>query len=76
MLKITGCCVLSLFFLTGCVTPKVLNSNPRQVTIGNANGFNDRGQKLADEHCARHGRYAIHRPDQIRDGNATFECIK
>jgi len=77
MFKIISCCALSVFFLTGCITPRVMSSNPRSVVIEGANSsFNDGGQKLADEQCSRHGRYAIHRPDNIRDGRATFECIK
>jgi hypothetical protein len=75
MFKIISCCALSVFFLTGC-TAQQMSSNPRSIVIENATSFNNMGQNIADEHCSRHGRYAIHRPDNIRDGRATFECIK
>ena len=76
MFKIISCCALSVFFLTGCAEPRLLSSNPRSLVIENANSNNNMGQSIADKHCSRHGRYAIHRPDNIRDGRATFECVE
>ena len=65
-----------LIFSTGCA-PTLLHSTPRTVLIGNSDNFNTvETQKLADEECKKHNRYAIHRPDNIRDGKATYECIE
>jgi len=65
-----------LLIMSGC-TPYLLTSNPRQVTIGNMHTSNAvESQALADKECKKHGRYAIHRPDNIRDGNATYECVE
>ena len=45
--------------------------------MGRARHLNVReAQVMADKECKKHGRYAIHRPDNIRDGNATYECVE
>ena len=62
-----------LLIISGCA-PYIISSNPRQVTIGYAGGAD--AQEMADKECKKHGRYAIHRPDNLRDGNATYECVK
>ena len=59
----------------GC-TPMVLISNQGSVVIDNASAFNAaKAQAMADAMCQRHRRYAIHRPDNVRDGQAKYECI-
>ncbi|MBT5985253.1 MAG: hypothetical protein HOG74_01445 [Nitrospina sp.] len=65
-----------LIFSAGCA-PVLLHSTPRTVLIGNADAFNTvETQKLADEQCQKHNRYAIHRPDNTRDGKVAYECIE
>ena len=65
------------FFLAGCAAPQVITSSPRVVTIENSRSNNaQESQNLADAHCRKSGRYAIHRPDNIRDGVATYECVE
>ena len=68
-----------LLIMSGCEV-KVVSSNPRQVTVNGLHNFTGtehiEAQALADKECKKHGRYAIHRPDNLRDGNATYECVK
>lgn len=60
----------------GC-TPMIVTSDPGSVVIDNASAFNaGRAQKMAELVCRRHGKKAIYRPDTVRDGQATYECIK
>jgi len=55
----------------------VVTSNPRLVVIENTSAMNAaKAQAMADAECQKHGRYAIHRLDNVRDGQATYECIK
>ena len=62
-------------FFGGC-TPMVVTSNSGLVVIDNASAFNaSKAQTMADAECQKHGKYAIHRPDNVRDGQALFECI-
>ena len=61
---------------SGC-TPIVVTSNPRSVVIKNASAMNSaKAQAMADAECQKHRKYAIYRPDNVRDGQATYECIK
>jgi hypothetical protein len=62
-----------LLIISGCA-PYIITSNPRQVTIGN--GGNSEAQEMADNECKKHERYGIHRPDNRRDGNTTYECME
>ena len=66
-----------LLIMSGCA-PYLITSNPRQVTIGNMHPSTNavESQAHADKECKKHGRYAIHRPDNRRDGNATYECVE
>ena len=60
----------------GCASTLVA-SNLRSVVIENASAMNAaKAQAMADAECQKHGRYAIHRLDNVRDGQATYECIK
>ena len=62
--------------LGGC-TPMVVTSNPRSVVIENTSAMNAaKAQAMADAECQKHGKYAILRLDNVRDGQATYECIK
>ena len=62
-------------FSGGC-TPMVVTSDSGSVVIDNASAFNaSKAQTMADTECKKHGKYAIHRPDDVRDGQALFECI-
>jgi len=36
----------------------------------------ERGDHLAEEECMKYGRHAVHVPDNIRDGNASYECVE
>jgi hypothetical protein len=54
----------------------VVTSNSGSVVIDNASAFNaSKAQTMADAECQKHGKYAIHRPDNVRDGQALYECI-
>ena len=71
-----------LLIMSGC-TPYVISSNPRQVTIGNMSSDMisirsnaAESQAMADKECQKYERYAIHRPDTLRDGEATYECVE
>ena len=66
-----------LLIMSGCA-PYLITSNPRQVTIGNMHPSTNavESQALADKECQKYERYAIHRPDNIRDGNVTYECVE
>ena len=69
-------CIFATVFSSGCVPPpQLLSSSPRAIVVGNLQ-HSAQGQIIADQECARYGRYAIHRPDNVRDGIATYECIK
>ena len=73
---IIGFSAIAVLFLTGCVpVPTLVNSSPRSVVVKNLNHPSE-GQSIANQECARYGRYAIHRPDNIRDGHATYECVE
>tara|TARA_R110000824_G_scaffold214402_3_gene400670 strand:+ start:2168 stop:2395 length:228 start_codon:yes stop_codon:yes gene_type:complete len=68
--------ILTVLLLSACA-PVLLTSNPRSVTIENAGKWNTaETQQMADDECAKQGRYAIHRPDNMRDGQATYECVE
>ena len=65
------------FFLAGCAAPQVITSSPRVVTLKNMRSDNaQESQNLADAQCRKSGRYAIHRPDNIRDSIATYACVE
>lgn len=67
--------VVSIIF-AGC-TPLIVSSNSEIVVMDNASIFNaEKAQAIANVVCLSHGKKAIHRPDSLRDGKATFECIK
>ena len=63
--------------LVGC-TPRIRYSTARVVTIDNIMVDTvHQAQAMADQECAKSGRYAIHRPDtQPYDGMRTYECIE
>jgi len=68
--------IVTILSLTGCMrTAEVFSSSPRSVVIKNSSP-GDASQTLADQECRRNDRYAIHRPDNQRDGFATYECVK
>ena len=68
--------ILTVLLLSACA-PVMVTSNPRVVVIENSSSFNTaETQQMADDECSKHGRYAIHRPDNLRDGKATYECIE
>lgn len=61
--------------LTSCAAPIARVSTPRSVIIGNSNAGNSvESLQLAERECQKYGRHAVHIPDNIRDGNATYEC--
>ena len=71
----------SALFIVGTILvvcmSMVVTSNPRSVVIENASAMNAaKAQAMADVQCQKHRRYAIHRLDKVRDGQATYECIK
>ena len=69
--------ILTAIMLVGCATPEVISGNPRTVVIRFASSHNAaETQALANRHCRKHGRYAIHRPDNRRDGIVTYECVE
>jgi|SaaInlStandDraft_6_1057023.scaffolds.fasta_scaffold792486_1 hypothetical protein len=76
---IVGCIVSSM--LVSCSTPspraRLVSSTPRTVVLSGV-GYKNTAQALrsADVLCRRYGRYAIHRPDNERDGLATYECVE
>jgi uncharacterized protein YcfL len=73
----TALAILTAIMLVGCATPERVSGNPRSIVIRNADKFNvAETQAMANRHCRRHGRYAIHRPDSQRDGLVTYECVE
>jgi len=64
--------ILLSIFLVGCA-PVVVNSTPKTVVIKNASPGNA-SQQLADAECQKYDRWAVHIPDNQRDGYMTFEC--
>ena len=68
---------LMVLLCAGCATPQVISSNPRTVVLEGASSYNTaETQAAADAECSKHGRYAIHRPDNQRDGLVTYECVE
>lgn len=62
--------------LTGC-TPKVLTATPRTVMVGNVGEINAvEALQLAEQECLKHNRHAVHVPDNVRDGQASYSCVK
>ncbi len=62
--------------LSGCAL-KIISFTPRSVIIQNQNSMNAaESQAMAQIECQKYGRHAIHRPDNIRDGNVTSECVE
>ncbi|HEX6215267.1 MAG TPA: hypothetical protein VFZ38_10635 [Vicinamibacterales bacterium] len=60
--------------LPGCA-PVIVSSTPRMVVVGNSNAQNTAAtNQLAEQECQKENRHAVLVPDNIRDGNATFEC--
>jgi hypothetical protein len=65
-----------LLIASGCAST-VVTSTPRTVLFKNSYGHNAaQRQALADAECLKHGRWAIHRPDNTPDGYTTYECIE
>jgi hypothetical protein len=73
-MTIGGYGILTIMFLAGCV-PTLVNQSPRSVVVKGLSHPSE-GQAIADQNCNKYGRHAIHRPDNIRDGYATYECVK
>ena len=73
----TALAILTAIMLVGCATPEIVSGNPRSIVIRNVDDFNlAEAQAMANRHCRRHGRYAIHRPDNTPDRVLTYECIE
>ena len=69
--------VFILIIFSGGCAPILVISDPELVVIENASAFNaGKVQVMANVACQKHGKRAIYRADYIRDGLATFECIK
>ena len=68
--------IVSVFvLLAGCATPTVKYSSPRSVMLGHVSHYNTiEALKLAEDECMKHNRHAVHVPDNIRDGQASYEC--
>jgi hypothetical protein len=50
-------------------------STPRTVMISNVGQYNSvEALKLAEAECMKYNRHAVEVPDNIRDGNASYEC--
>lgn len=58
----------------GC-SPVVLSSSPGMVIVGNAATWNlPQAAQLAESRCSQYGRHAVFVPDNVADGQATYEC--
>jgi hypothetical protein len=73
--------VYSALFVVGTIfggcAPMLVTSNLKSVVIENASAMNAaKAQAMADVECQKHGKHAIHRPDNVRDGQATYECVR
>jgi hypothetical protein len=67
--------IINILVLSSCA-PSIISSSARVVVINNSQSMNAvETQAMADAHCQKYNRHAIHRPDNIRDGLATYECI-
>ena len=76
MIKLMVLLMTSVLLLVGC-SPGIVANNPRSIVINNQDIFNlEEVHRLANAHCQRYGRYAIHRSDNVRDGKMTFECVE
>ena len=65
-----------LLFLTGC-SPAFVVSTPRSITMSNVASWNlGNAQMMAEAECLKYDRHAVHRPDDQRDGMATYECVE
>jgi hypothetical protein len=63
-----------MILLTGCA-PILKVSTPRTVMLGNVDQFNSaRALQMAEAECMKHNRHAVEIPDNIRDGNSSYEC--
>lgn len=63
--------------LAGCAAPSVVASTPRTVIVRDASALNiGEALAVAERECQKHGRHAVHRPDGLRDGRATYECVE
>ena len=69
--------VLATLILAGCATPSIVSSNPASITIKGSFSYNTAASDaLANTECQKYGKYALIRPDNIRDSYVTYECVK
>lgn len=73
--------VLSVLTLAGCApmlqvsTPRMQVSTPRTVMLSDVYQFNAvKALQMAEAECAKHNRHAVAVPDNIRDGQQSYEC--
>lgn len=63
-----------LLLLTACA-PILEVSTPRSVMLSNVSTSNTtEAFKMAEAECKKHDRHAVHVPDNMRDGNSSYEC--
>lgn len=66
--------IVCLLFVTGCA-PVLVASNPRSVLIGNSSSYNAaEAFQLAENECVKYNRHAVAIPDNVPDGQETYEC--
>jgi len=66
-----------VLIVTGCAA-QVKTSTPRSVIVENVSQYNSaEALHLAEEECMKYGgRHAVHVPDNIRDGDTSYECVE
>ena len=64
--------------LSGCITPEVVTSTPRQITIKDVSYDTiNQAQDMAEKWCNKQGnRHAVIRPDERPDGYVFYECVE
>lgn len=66
--------VLSILALAGCA-PMLEVSTPRTVMLSNVSKFNAaKALQMAEAECVKHNRHAVAVPDNMRDGQQSYEC--